>query len=264
MIIYDTNSLAFKHMYLMCKDVLTNDPNTILGVGTNMLNINQLKKKYPYSKFIGYNFEQLYDESKFLKPRSNTINWIENAHEHWDYDLDNIRYTKQRFGVDVNYRPLLYTDVLKNVQNKIEPEYDVLFYGWGTRYRNKVARYLSKNCPNLKFNFYLPTNIKDYVSDEELDMMIGNSKIVLNLLSVFDVQPQSRIFYNLINDKCVVSEKCRNNLYGDLIVETEYEDLPDTLNNLIKTNEWKHYASNAGNGFRELSDKWKTDYWNIK
>lgn len=263
MILYNEKNYAFKHMYLMCKDILDEDPNIVLGVGTVRLNINTLKKKYPYSKFIGYNFEQLYDGQRFLKSPSNILKWFENAHEHWDYDLDNIKYTKEKYGIDVKYKPLVYTDVLKNVQNKKEPDYDVLFYGLGTRYRNKVANYLKQACPNLKFNFYLPNNINDYVSDDVLDDMVGNSKIILNLLSVSDVQPQSRIFYNLINGKCIVTEKCRNNLYGDLIVEAEYDNLPSTLNYLIESGDWKKYASKASNGFKDLSEDWKLKYWNI-
>lgn len=263
MVIYSEKDPAFKHMYLMCKEIIPNSGWDIVCVGTVKLNFNQIRKKYQWEKLIGYNFEQLYDGQRFLKPGGNILEWFKNANEHWDYDLNNIQYCKDKFSLDVKYKPLVYSENLLVIENNPNPTYDVLFYGLGTPYRKKVAKFLEDNCPGLKFNFYLPTTLSGYISDNELDALISDSKIVLNLLSVSNIQPQSRIFYNLINSKCVVSEKCLTNMYDDLICEEQLENLPKLLNNLIESGKWKDYADKASNGFKELSNDWKNKYWNI-
>jgi hypothetical protein len=52
------------------------------------------------------------------------------------------------------------------------------------------------------------------------------------------------IFYNLINNKCVLSEKSSINYYGDMIVEfSGYQDMGDKMVSLIKDDKWKEYAN---------------------
>ena len=263
MIVYNDKNIAFTHMYLMCKEIIKDSDEFIVGVGTLKLNFNRTRNKIKNKnvRMISYNFEQLYEGCKYLKEDGNIMKWFNNADEFWDYDKHNIQFCKTHYNIDVKYKPLVYVDSLKQIENNPNPENDVLFYGLGTGYRKKVANFLTENCPDLKFDFYLPNSLNDYIIDSELNKKIGNAKIVLNLLSVSDLQPQSRIFYNLINSKCVVSEKCKTNIYGDLIREAEMENIPKLLNHLIKTNEYKIIAENASIGFKKLSEEWKKMYW---
>lgn len=75
-----------------------------------------------------------------------------------------------------------------------------------------------------------------------LDEYIAKSKIILNI-NPYDGatrQQQSRIFYPLINEKCVVSQTSNRNYFGDNIYEftTKY-DLKEKLEFLLQNDRWK-------------------------
>jgi hypothetical protein len=94
----------------------------------------------------------------------------------------------------------------------------------------------------------------------ELDSYIENSKIVVNL-HYYDaaIQEQSRIFYLLINGKCVLSETSIRNYYGDLIVEAHSDTLPQTAAYLLQDDRWRTYASEAAPGFRAWSERMRLE-----
>ena len=87
-------------------------------------------------------------------------------------------------------------------------------------------------------------------------LRIARSKIILDLrthANENEDQKHARIFYALINNKCVVSQKMNENFYGDLIVCTE--DLLHTIAILLHSGDWKEIATRASEGYRELCER---------
>ena len=92
------------------------------------------------------------------------------------------------------------------------------------------------------------------VFGKELDEMIGRSKIILNINpnDGESRQQQTRIFYALINNKCVLSEANRFNYFGNMIVE--FTDLPDFASKifyLLREDNWKNYTNK---NYKEYSE----------
>ena len=84
--------------------------------------------------------------------------------------------------------------------------------------------------------------------------LLKNSKIILNL-HTYDVfrQEQVRIFYPVINGRCVVSENSDDNHFSDSIIIDNYDTLPKTLNMLLSTGKWYDVANSASEKYKNLS-----------
>jgi hypothetical protein len=83
--------------------------------------------------------------------------------------------------------------------------------------------------------------------DHLLEEMIGRSKIILNINPYEGEcrQQQTRIFYPLINNKCVLSQKSSINYYDNLITEyTDWKDLYQKMIHLLENDRWKDYTYN--------------------
>lgn len=210
--------------------------------------ISHYREIYPDSKIIAYNLEPAHKDHWI------SIEWLVRAFkevdEVWDYDLQNVEIWKN-YGVDVKFKPIQYTHSLKRIQNLEEPDIDVLFIGSPTEYR---GQYITNFClqPYIPDSeFYEQINIK-FITGYQIwgklkDELTSRSKIILNIAPYQGSrQQQTRIFYDLINNKCVLSEKTSYNYFDDLIVEYEHsDDLAAKIRYLLRDDNWKQYTNKS-------------------
>jgi hypothetical protein len=224
--------------------------------------IEQIKISNPnHKKIIIYQLEPLLSKDHWWSEEF-IISRIKDADEVWDYDLDNIKILREH-GINAKFKPFIYAESLKRVENKEEPDIDVFFYGTPTEHRSKILEIIS-NCG--VFNEDSPSPSAPCVvtgfnlTKQSLDEFISRSKIIIDLQDnhLFKkspdefIQKQSRIYYALINNKCVVSEKSKRNYYGDLIIEAEKDDLLEKIIYLLNEDRWKSY-SNVSERFKNLT-----------
>jgi hypothetical protein len=199
----------------------------VLGYNTGV-SIFEFKKKYPNRKVIVYQLEQLFNclsgwydsnsTNSLIKKRTNHVKeWLDNADEIWDYDLDNIEFLNS-LGYKVKYVPLSIDNTLKyNKEKNIKKEYDLIFYGalnekrytWLKKFDTNYKLLVIGNDQRGKFRF---KNIIPEITGEGLFKHVFNAHIAINL-HYYDakLQEQVRIFELLSNDVCVISEKSRRN-----------------------------------------------------
>jgi len=215
--------------------------------------VEKIKSENPgHEKVIIYQLEPLVKNHWWST--EHIISRLEGADEIWDYDLDNIEVLKQH-GIDAKFKPFLYTESLGRVENKEEPDIDILFYGTPTEHRSKILEIIS-NCGVLFENVVNAYNIEGKLLDE----FIGRSKIILDLQDNYKflkeqkdyIQKQSRIYYALINNKCVISEKSKRNYFGDLITECNGSDILTIIRHLLDNDKWKEY-SNVSERFKQTT-----------
>ena len=219
-------------------------PNDLLIMGVHHHHsIEKLKSENPgHGKVIIYQLEPL-NKSHWWS-EDHIIPRLKDADEVWDYDLDNIKKLKSH-GIDAKFKPFLYTEGLKRIKNIPEPDIDILFYGTLSDYRYKFLEKINHG------GIEVGTTVCAFALTEEiLDEFIGRSKIIIDL-QLNDkekfIQKQTRLYYALINNKCVLSEKSSRNYYGDLILEAD-NNIDDVLNQatfLLTTEKWKDYSNNS-------------------
>jgi hypothetical protein len=91
--------------------------------------------------------------------------------------------------------------------------------------------------------------------NDVLDRYIERSKIILNIhFYETAIQEQVRLFYPMINNKCIVSETSRRNYYGNIIRQAPPESLGAACKYLLETNGWKSVASESSEKFKDWSD----------
>jgi hypothetical protein len=229
--------------------------DTCLVLSANLImEIYENKKEIPdYNKKIVYQIEPLVKNHWWSF--DSMIDCLRHYDEVWDYDLDNIEILKQH-GIDAKFKPFIYCENLKRIQNKKEPDIDVLFYGTQTFHRIKTISNLIGYYLDYNINFISLNN----VTGSLLDDFISRSKIILDLSNnghlEHRIQKQTRIFYSIINNKCVISEKSDRNYFGDLITEVNFEndltELGNTINQYIHCEKWKEY-SNASEIFKKTT-----------
>lgn len=161
-----------------------------------------------------------------------------NIDEVWDLDIDNVEYWRT-LGVETLFKPVMYTHSWK-FDIECEKTIDVLFYGTffynGRRlkYLRDISEYLLTKGINFVYCSHITGNL--------LNKFVAQSKIILDISHINNLenrmQRQTRIAPLLMNNKCVVSERSRRNYYGDLIIEADIEDIPNTLVDTIKSGRW--------------------------
>jgi hypothetical protein len=217
----------------------------------NNSNIEELRKISAASgKCIAYQTE----------PLSNTHIWnldliekslLQNGiDEIWEMDIDNVNYWKSK-DISVKYRPILYTNSWKRVP-KTECDIDVLFYGtYHNDIRSKKMHLIADNIMGNGLNFVYLSNMVD----DKLDHFIARSKVILDISHIENInermQRQPRIAYALNNDKCVVSERSRTNIYQDMIIEFDMNNVIETITHTIKSGRWKEF-DNISEEFKKL------------
>ena len=187
----------------------------------------------------------------------NIIKNLATYDEVWEFDYDNYKLLLS-LGINAVFKPVKYTESLRRIPFVQEPDIDVLFYGSTTEHRNEFLR-------NFHGRFTLPDNNVVYkqrylnlstvclngMDDRRLDEFISRSKIILNLQphkqeNGEDRQSQVRIYYPLINGKCVVSEKSKRNYFGNSILEfTNYQEFGEIAMDLLLTGNWRNYPNNC-------------------
>lgn len=185
------------------------------------------------------------------------INNIREADEVWDFDYQNVQIL-QNYGINAKFKPPLYTSQLKKLKTIENPDIDVLFYGTLTNYRSSLLFDLIEKAIIPVHHFDLITKrtimtLYNFTGDK-LNEYLARSKIILNI-SPYDGekrQEQVRIFYNLINGKCVLSEKSPINYYDDLIVEFDgVQQLSDKILQLLENDNWRNYTNKDFNSYSQ-------------
>lgn len=216
---------------------------------------HELKREYNCNHLIVYQTEPLVPNHWWKTEK--ILENLDGADEVWDYDFENIQILKNH-GINAKFKPPRYTESLKSVENSEEPDIDMLFYGSLTPRRLSIFSHLFNDTiirPEdyeifIKFKFVTTYN----VFSEELDKLIGRSKIILNL-NPYDGesrQQQTRIYYALNNNKCVLSEKNKFNYFGNLISEFNgKDDLYNQIMYLLRDDKWKEYTNKD---YKQFSD----------
>lgn len=245
---------VFDHVEITLRELVGNNPkydNTVFVLGYNVLkNMQFLKTDYPGYRVIIYQLEQLYDGSPWVNRQS--YHNLQAADEIWDYDQSNIMWMRHNYKFNAKFVPLVFTDELYRLPSidDVTADIDVLFYGYMHERRAKLLFYLQQKFAG-KFKVFDLYGIWG----EELDSYIQRSKIILNLHSSDNAkQEQTRMYYPVINGRCVVSEKSPHNYMGDSIIELEYEKLGDGIISILKTDRWKQYANSSTDRYKAISD----------
>jgi hypothetical protein len=231
---------------LMIRDNYSYDEeNDVILLGSYLKeNIQSIRDKFPGKKLIIYQLEPLVSNHWWSTDR--ILNRIRSVDEVWDYDIENVNIIGS-YKIPVKYRPFRYSESLKRIDNIPDPDIDVLFYGTlNERRLNILNSFLRPHFSKIKFVF-----LSNLLGDE-LDHFIARSKIILSLNAHDnDRQKQSRIFYPVINNKCVISEKSNVNYFGDLIIEADLKSLPIVIMDFLKNEKWKGY-SNVSERYRDF------------
>lgn len=255
---HDRYNEHWKDIELMIEENYVEDPSedACVILSTNLL-LDIYCQRIPmpnHAKKIAYQLEPLIQNHWFS--RNTIIDYLRQYDEVWDYDLDNIKTLKEN-GIDAKFKPFVYCEKLKRIKNKKDLDIDILFYGTMTKHRqyvlgNFVGRYLPYNL-NLVNVFNITGN--------QLDEFISRSKMIIDLSTTGSsgekIQKQSRIYYALINNKCVISEKSDRNYFGDLITEVDFDDtlkqLGDVVRDYFFNKKWENY-SNVSEKFKIMSE----------
>lgn len=207
------------------------------------------KKLHPNKRIITYQLEQLMGGQNWHNV-NNTIENLKSAEEIWDYDQMNVEYLKY-FNIEVKkIVPMLYTNSLKKVEKNTNPFFDVLFFGFMNERRFKIFNRLqSELYGQIKLQWiYGSTNIDKYIAD---------SKTILNLhaFEPYNRQEQTRMFYPIINEKTVISEKSQVNNMQSCIIESNIEDLAKVILSVCKTNVWIDFGIQAEKTFKVITNE---------
>jgi hypothetical protein len=223
--------------------------NTVFVLGSYCFHrIEFFKDLYQGRKIIIYQMEQLFNgpDEHWVNVQGVLGNLQranrDEADQIWDMCLANKAFLNE-YGISVDkVAPLKFTKSLEELDYSVEPEIDVLFYGNLNTRRSKMLA-------DLAYYFYFQDVSICWLmgmSLEDQKKYIEKSKIILNIhhTATYNRQEQTRIFYLLINKKCVLSETSTKNYFGEGIVETDNlsKGIEDLLNNnsYIKQGELGH------------------------
>jgi hypothetical protein len=253
MIVVDEAPGAFGEVAIMLKELYENNPDfndTVFWLGYNLHTAGNVRVKYPNKRLIIFQLEQLSDSSPYNNDRVNSI--LKTADEVWDYDEHNAKWITTNLGIEVRIHPLTYVKSLEILDRLPiqQHDIDVIFYGSLRSKRRRDIVYNLKrefNAQGLRFAVF------DNLYQEDLWPYISRSKIVLNV-HYYHVsrQEQARIFFNLINGKCIVSEPSPTNYVGNLIKECDVTKMVSTCKKLIASGEWYNFGKASKETFRQL------------
>jgi hypothetical protein len=223
--------------------------NVVFVLGYNCWkNLDFVRQKYPKHKMIVVQLEQLFRGSKWWNKEA--FNTLKKADEVWDYEISNIKFLHQ-YKIFATHFPMPYTDSLKILPpiDKATADIDVLFYGYANDRRMNVLVDLQANLGKLKiitlFNVW----------GSELDSYLNRSKIILNTHYYKEsIQEQVRMYYPVINGRCVLSEKSINNYFGNAIIECPYDEILLKTADLIKTGRWFEQANKSAEIFKNITN----------
>ena len=218
--------------------------NTVFVLGSYIFHpFSFFENKYQNKKIIIYQMEQLFldNEPHWIDVRKVIKNLAEaksRGVEIWEMCSINKVFLKNNGIATDKVVPLKFTKSLKELNTKTEPEVDLFFYG---NLNPRRAKFLS----GLAYNFYHKDISVMWISNLDFDLQkkyIEKSKIILNIhhTDTFNRQEQPRIFYALINKKCVLSEPSQKNYFGEAIVEAK--DFTDSVQFLLEDDRYMKQA----------------------
>jgi len=229
--------------------------DTVFVLGTNVFSsISSLEESHKNKKIIIWQAEQLFVEENPTYPSfhnpyniSERLKGIDKSrgHEIWDVDYMNAAFLAAE-GVSVDkVAPVKFTESLRELNTlRGQEEIDVLFCGNVNARRanvfNTLCYELFYENVNMVFNFNMNLQTqKKYIE---------KSKIILNIhhTSQYNRQEQPRIFYPLINKKCVLSETSQHNYFGEAIVESDISNMRNAILSLIQDD---NYIKQGERGF---------------
>lgn len=164
-------------------------------------------------------------------------------HKVVDYQKKNVELMRS-IGIEAYHLPYGYHDKLERVDQNIEKDIDVLFFGGVNNRRIKILKELEKSGLNHKIITY-------GCYGDELDEVVARSKIILNF-HYQDVHPLEvvRINYLLANKKFVITERGwdddDNKLYEPGVVFSEYSNLIDTCKHYINRDDERDRIASKG------------------
>lgn len=252
-IIHDEHPEVFGDVATMLKSLYENNPkysDCVIWLGYNLRKIFHLKTQYPNKKIIIFQMEQLFQGS----PYDNRLihDNLNQADAIWDYDEENVKWLKENLNIDAVFHPLVYVDELNNIPQKSYDEHDidVLFYGFPNQRRFNI---IENFCKELwRTNISVVTLYNCY--GEQLNDFISRSKIILNIHFFEESrQEQARLFYLIINGKCVLSEESPKNYLGECLNEEPIKMLSKKCQYLITSGRWWQQAQSNSTKFKEMS-----------
>lgn len=200
---------------------------------------------YPGRKIVAYQLEQLCGGPNWHSVEQ-TIQNLKTFDEVWEYDALNRVFLGYYGIVPARLAPTRYVPDLCVVSSRT-PDIDLLFYGFVNQRRQKFLEQMQQGFYNrLRF-------VHAYgVFGPQLDELIARSRIVLNLhaFEPYHRQEQVRIFYPLLNARCVLSEKSQVNYFGDSILEFQGDLRPKIEEAMDR---WYALGFQGATAFREAT-----------
>lgn len=254
--VYKFNSV-FDHVAITLHELFdknSNFDNTLFVLGYNVIkDLTFLRQQYRGYKIIVYQLEQLHDKSHWVNKQSYKI--LKQADEVWDYDRSNIEWMRKNYGIDARFLPLVYTNSLKTMESvsTVTQDIDVLFYGYTQERRARMIFNLQQKMTGKfkVFNMY-------GIWGKELDEYISRSKLIINIHSEnIAKQEQARMYYPVINGRCVLSETSPVNYMGDSIIQVPYEKMVDATMKILDSNKWKEQALKCSDIYKNISTEYK-------
>lgn len=232
--------------------------NTVFVLGSYCFeDCNNLKMRYDGKKLIIYQMEQLFSSQEEhwvnIEQIIGNLRTVDkkSGDEIWDMSLENEAFLNERGILVDKVKPFIYCESLEDLSSNVKPEIDVLFYGNLNKRRANILA-------GLSYYFYHRGVSVSWISNMGYDTQmryIEKSKIILNLhhTEIYNRQEQTRIFYALINKKCVISEPSQRNYFGEAIVETD--NLAAGIEGLLANDEYKKQAKRGHELFKETQRK---------
>lgn len=208
---------------------------------------SHFRSLYPDKKLVVYQLEQLMGGVNWHSV-SSTVNNLVGFDELWDFDPLNSKYLSWHDIKVDRIMPMRFVPELNTLPQRDDCPIDILFYGVINHRRFKCIR-------EIQNNFYDKIKMMTLygVFGKELDELISQSKIVLNLhaFEPYNRQEQVRIFYPLINGKCVLSEQSQTNYFEDMILEFTPQDLVSRIREALEG--WKEIGREGAERFKAVS-----------
>lgn len=187
----------------------TVESNDTLCFGVQDWTVEEIKeqKKIAQGKLIAYQSELLCGGNLPFK-NEEYAKKLKMFDEIWEYSLHNMDFFRQHAVINVVYKPLLPSSILKDTP--MEKKIDILHYGFWKRHRTDcLNRVIAEG-----FNVYdVLREHGNWIHGNELHQLILSSKLVLGIhsYSQSSIQESFRYQYPLSNGIDVLAEKSFSN-----------------------------------------------------
>jgi len=248
---------VFNHVETMLYDLYGDDDvynNVIFVLGYQLIqSLKPIRDSNQGFKIIIIQLEQFYQGTVWAQQK--ICNILREADEIWDYDEDNAKWLIDNFKLKIKLHPIKYADSLKKLKpvselSNDDMDIDLLFYGM---LHEKRAQLLSSVQGALKGR----GKVIDLcgVFGDELDGYISRAKIICNVhFGDHHRQEQVRMFYPVINGRCVVSELSPRDYMKKSIIQIPYSQMSAVIVDLLKTGNWRKQANECSEVFKSITN----------